>query len=312
MVASAYLQANGSFIPSTFAPVLYHLVGFAVSLVLLHKRFPVVIGAKTLSVAILVGVFVHAVFIILSMVRYNRRHIPNESVTFQPEPDCNATKPRDLSLFHKSFWPYLMILISMQLVLMAERWFASGMETGTVAGLNYAYRLAQFPNWVFVTAVTMVVLPTLARLWKEGDLQQMQAILNRALQLTLLIMIPAALVLCFGRHPIIRLLFQHGSFDERSEAITATILAGYSLAIVGQAVAAVYLRLFVTIGRMRIPVIGYLAAAIVNVVLDAWLTQQFGAVGIGLGAAGGAAVNIVIQAWAAKLYFRNPNAIIRR
>ncbi|MCY9695063.1 murein biosynthesis integral membrane protein MurJ [Paenibacillus alginolyticus] len=307
MVVSAYLQVKQIFVPIAIAPVLYHIIGLLVISSLMFLRPPIVEGTKWMSIAVLLGVVIQTLFlgiVVIRRVQRNRSSIPSVTSGYTIN-----VKKTNLKAFYRIFWPYLAILISTQFVLSAERWFASRMEIGTVAGLNYAYRLAQFPNWVFVAAVTMVVLPALARSWNENNLLEMKAMLHRGLQVTLWISVPASIILCFARDPIIHVLFGHGSFDKHSESITSAILAGYSLAIVGQAVSAVYLRLYLTIGRMHIPVISYGATAILNVSLDAWMTSLWGAAGIGIGAAISAAVNaIVLNMWA-YYYMRLPRAL---
>jgi putative peptidoglycan lipid II flippase len=91
--------------------------------------------------------------------------------------------------------------------------------------------------------------------------------------------------------PIVALLLQHGSFDHESLRTTADILAGYSLSIVPQALAAVGLRYYMAVERMRVPAVLGLLAMLVTIGCDLLGAPKFGPAALGYGAACGAWVN---------------------
>ena len=143
------------------------------------------------------------------------------------------------------------------------------MEPGTLAGLNYAYRIAQFPNWVFVAAVTAVLLPALSRSAAAGGGGgSVKPELYRALGATLCLMLPSAAVLYFLREPIISLLFGRGAFDSHSVALTSELLAGYSLSVAFQVVSVLCLRYFLACGRLYGPAAVYLVSTVCTIVFD--------------------------------------------
>jgi peptidoglycan biosynthesis protein MviN/MurJ (putative lipid II flippase) len=197
----------------------------------------------------------------------------------------------DLLRVVRTFAPFLLILFCSQFVYMVERHVASLLGSGTIAGLNYAFRLAQFPNWVFIAALTTVLLPAMARAVGERNPSRVRAALTRAIKITLLLTVPMSLVLYLGRVPIISLLLQHGSFDDNSLRTTADILAGYSLSIVPQAIVAVGLRYYMAVERMRVPAVLGLLAMLVTVLCDLLGAPKFGPAALGYGAACGAWVN---------------------
>ncbi|MCZ8512623.1 MATE family efflux transporter [Paenibacillus filicis] len=299
-IASAFLQVRGSFAPPAFAPLLYHIAGLLTLLFLLAAQVPKPSGVYGISGAILIGTAAQALFMGVLIRRIVKAYPVRQRNAIE-----QAGLKEDMSSIARTFWPYLLILISTQLILAVERGLASGLGTGTISGLNYAYRLSQFPNWVFVSAVTVVILPKMSQAWNVKDREQLSSTLRRAVQFTLLITVPAALILCMLRHPIITLLFVRGSFDFRSEEMTSTILAGYSLAMVGQAITLVYLRLFMTIGKMTVPLFGYFAAAAVNIGLDLCLIPVLGAAGLGYGALGGSLVGALVLAWSAQRFLHS-------
>ena len=199
---------------------------------------------------------------------------------------------KDRLQIYRILWPYASIFLASQLVYVIERYLAAGLEVGTIASLNYAYRLSQFPIWIFVTAINLVVFPILSR--NQSNKEKSQSVLQGAVQITILVTIPASLLFFFGRRWIVSLLFEHGLFDQHSVEVTATILSGYSLAIVGQAVSAVYLRYFAASGQIYAPAVLFIASSLANVGFDFWFVPLFGASGIGYGAAIAALLNVLL------------------
>jgi peptidoglycan biosynthesis protein MviN/MurJ (putative lipid II flippase) len=197
----------------------------------------------------------------------------------------------DLKQAAAVFIPYLFILLSTQAVYFVERSLAARLDTGTVAGLNYAFRLSQFPIWVYVTAVSAVMLPALSKLTALGKKNEMQRVLANSMKQIVLISLPTALCLFILRIPIVVTLFQRGAFDSSSVQITAEILEGYSIMVIGQAVLTIGLRYFLVEGTLGYPIIVFAVTAILTIVGDFLLVPLIGAKGIGYAAAIGTGLN---------------------
>ena len=197
----------------------------------------------------------------------------------------------DLKEIFSVFLPYLFILLSTQSVLSVERYLASNLEVGTIAGLNYAYRIAQFPVWVFVAAVSVVIFPSMSKLKGLGHDEYVQKTFTKALWMVLVITVPLSISLYFLREPIIAILLQRGAFNHHSLHVTAGILSGYSLTIVGQGMVVVGLRFFMAQGQMIRPLLIFIMAAMVNIGADLLLVNKVGSEGLGYGAAAGAFIN---------------------
>ncbi|BAU29708.1 murein biosynthesis integral membrane protein MurJ [Aneurinibacillus soli] len=290
MIGSAALQAKGMYVRSAFTPVVFNSIYLGAIACLFVQHVSPDRGAIVVAVGIFIGVCSMVMLVWLGLhrkgddqVRWYRYDKNIWQLAFCIQDDFIRVL--------RTFVPYLMILLSTQLVLAVERNIASKMESGTIAGLNYAFRLAQFPNWVFVAALTTVLLPSISKAVGENNLKLASAAMNSAVKMTLIITVPVTVIFFLGRIPLISLLFQHGSFDQHSVQITSNILAGYSLAIVSQALSAVGMRYFMAVERMIAPTIISFIALLVNVVCDQLLTFHIGAAGLGYGAACGALVN---------------------
>lgn len=108
---------------------------------------------------------------------------------------------------------------------------ASFLPSGAVSYLYYADRLNQLPLGVVGIAIGTALLPILARQIRSGDIAAAQHNQNRALEVALLLTLPAAVALAALAHPIIQVLFERGAFGAVEVAATAAALAAYAVGL---------------------------------------------------------------------------------
>jgi putative peptidoglycan lipid II flippase len=115
-----------------------------------------------------------------------------------------------------------------QLNLLISTALASLLPGGSVSYLYYADRLNQLPLGVVGIAVATAILPPLSRQVRTGDDPGAMATQNRAIELALLLTLPAAAALIVLAEPILAVLFQRGAFGPTETAATAAALAAYA------------------------------------------------------------------------------------
>ena len=117
-----------------------------------------------------------------------------------------------------------------QINLVAGTLIAS-LQDGAVSFLYYADRLYQLPLGIVGVAIGVVLLPDLARKLRGGDDIAVLESQNRALEFALLLTLPAAVGLAVLAEPIIRVLFERGSFTSADTAATAPALAAFAFGL---------------------------------------------------------------------------------
>ncbi len=118
-----------------------------------------------------------------------------------------------------------------QINLLFDTFIASFLVSGSVAWLYYSDRLLEFPLGVFGIALATVVLPHLSEAhYKTGE-QQFKKTLAWALQIALLIAVPATVGLFVLAQPILATLFQYGNFTTHDTTMSAFSLMAYSLGL---------------------------------------------------------------------------------
>lgn len=198
----------------------------------------------------------------------------------------------DLALFHpgvvkvlKLMLPVLVASMAPPLILLVERRLASGLDTGSISALTYAFRLMQLPQGLFVMAVSVPLFPALASLAAQKDFERLKQTMVKGIGVLSAVMIPATAGLIALDEPIVRLLFERGAFEAKDTVPTAYALAFYSLALAPLAIRDIFRRGFYslqdTVTTVKVTIFGF----VLNVILDFILIKVMGIGGLALGSA---------------------------
>jgi putative peptidoglycan lipid II flippase len=187
------------------------------------------------------------------------------------------------------FREYLLIafplMIGQSIVVLDEtfmRVFGQFISAGAATELNYARRTMLVPVGVIAQAAGVAAYPFLARLFAEGRIKQMKDTVDRALRYVLVLSVIAAALVGSMSIPIIRALFQRGSFTAASTTGTADALFFYVFAIPVWGALQILNRAFYARKEMWTPVVVGTAATIVAVPLYAFLQNTFAIRGVAL------------------------------
>lgn len=289
MIGFALLQATRRFILPAAVPLVPHITVITTLGVCYTISASKDTTASMVAAALLAGSVFMAAVTWAGVLRSGAMRRSGRPVS--AEASALSAGLRDIG---KVFVPYVLILCISQSIYVVERFLSARFEEGTVAGLNYAFRLSQFPIWVFVAAVSAVVLPSLSQNLAQGRTDLLQSKLGRAFTDILIVSVPTSLIFYLLREPIVSALFQRGAFTAESVRVTSDLLAGYALTIAPLAVSAVGLRYFLAAGRIGQPLTVCALSAAINIAADYAFAASFGAAGLGYGAALGSAVNAVM------------------
>jgi putative peptidoglycan lipid II flippase len=283
-LGGAVMNAAQRFILTALAPVLLNGCMLLTLLWCMGLKLPLLTGSSLLGFSITGGTLVITFFLWLDL---HRREVPFP-LLYQAEVRRGWSSLKEIM---RIFFPYLLILSCTHTIYFVERYLAARLGPGTVAGLNYAFRLSQFPVWVFAAAVTTIVLPSLAKWQAIRDYEQMNKELMQAIKWVSLVVVPFSFLFYFLRVPLVTILFERGAFNQESVHQTAQILAGYALSIAGQSFSLLFQRYFLAIRQMVIPLLGSILFTALTGWLDFQLIHPFGSAGLGYAAAIGASSN---------------------
>jgi len=265
MLESIYNGFEHFIIPA-FAPLAMN-VSVITAVVLLSKQ----IGAKGIAVGFLAGGILQV--IILSRIFGLGR--------FTLKGRLEASQKELKKVFNLGFFIALVQGI-WGLYYVLDRFLASALADGSISALAFADRLIQLPLGVFVLAISIATLPGLSQAAARKDQERVERICSVSLRLLLFVIIPITVFLCITRYPLIRMIYQRGSFDALATSLTAGPLLAFALGLGAFAAQIFILRVYFALQDVRTPVVTSGVSFLLKIVLSLLLYRSIGATGIAL------------------------------
>lgn len=167
-----------------------------------------------------------------------------------------------------------------QISMFFDTLIASFLPDGAISYLYYADRINQLPLGVIGIAVGTVLLPTLSRHVSRGDAAAAQDSQNRAIELSLLLTLPAAAAFVVIAGPIVGALFQRGAFTSADTAACALTLTAYAIGLPAFVLQRSLLPGFYARGDTATPVEVAGATIAANIAMKLVLVWPFAQVGL--------------------------------
>jgi len=149
-------------------------------------------------------------------------------------------------------------------------------EVGAVSYLYYADRIYQINLAIAGIAIGTVVLPELTKKIKNNDWNEVQDIQKKALELCLLLSVPACFGLILASKEITNALFGYGSFVEKDVISTATALKYFGYGIPAFALIKVFSNFFFARNNTHTPFYISLFSVFVNVLISIIYFKEIG------------------------------------
>ena len=178
--------------------------------------------------------------------------------------------------------------------LVLSRRFLSELGTGAQSYFTWAMRLCDFPQGIFVMALSTAALPSLSEFAARGNMEDLGKTFAHGLKLALFVAIPASVALAFLAEPLIVTLFQRGQFDAVASHETARALIWQGSAIWTVAVVRQVVPVFYALGDTRTPVIVSAFDLLAFIALAVFLRGPLGHVGISVAVAGSSFVQMAL------------------
>lgn len=167
-----------------------------------------------------------------------------------------------------------------QIALFFDRYFASTLSPGYMAGMNYATKLVNFPQQVFAAAIATVIFPLLASHFARENRMAVASSVTLGLRLVNFITIPSVCALVVLAYPMVQTLFERGSFHASSTALCAGLLPYAAVGLVALAANVVLTRCAFACKEMSWTVAISVFTVVVNVLLSLLWLQPLGARGL--------------------------------
>jgi len=125
-----------------------------------------------------------------------------------------------------------------------DKVLATPLIAGSVSALYYSRLLVMFPFSIIAMSINRVFLRDLSDIAVAGDRQRYRDVLQRGIEATLMLMVPTTAVMIALATPLVRFVFEGGSFDADDTIITSAALIAYAVGLLGWSLTSLYSRVF--------------------------------------------------------------------
>ncbi len=165
---------------------------------------------------------------------------------------------------------------------LVDQAMASGLDAGSIAGLNFGNKIPSLLTNITATALATAILPYFSEMVARQDWEGCRHTLKRYTQLLLLISVPLVTVLILISEPLVHLIFQRGAFDAQATHLVAGIQRAYLLQAPSYLIGILAVRLISAMGKNQILTFVAGVNMVLNVILNWWFMQIWGVYGIAL------------------------------
>ena len=265
------LQSYDQFSVAAIAPAVWNLV-IIVLMVVLHSRFHGDNRVYSYAIAWLVATIVQFLLIASQLRRIDFR------LSFSL--DWRDPRVRQVLLL---FLPVTMSIGIINLDVFINADLGTLVSVHAPIAINDAFRIYMLPQGIFSVAVTTVLFPTLSRMASARNPVGMRRTLGNGIRQINLMLIPSAALLAVLATPIVRLLYEHGSFGELSTHRVSTALFWFALSLPFAGLNLLLTRTFFALQRPWIPTKLAAMNIVVDLIVSLALYKPLGIAGLVIG-----------------------------
>ncbi len=201
-----------------------------------------------------------------------------------------------------------------QINTLVQLYFLNQLESGSVSYMNYADRLNQLPLGIIGIALSTAILPTLSRFVGNKNREGADRVQSDAIELSMLLTLPAAVALAICATPFVTMIFQGGRFDLADAAITGKVLAALVMGLPAYVLVKVLVPNFYARSDTRTPVYAAFISLGVFILFSFLLLDRLGVMGVAFASVIGAWINVAFlySVMRSRDHYRLPAVLILR
>ena len=284
---AAMLNAVNRFFAAAFAPILLNLVLIGAMALALLDGVPT--GDARLLDYVIYAVVLAGLAQFLFVFMAARRAALRVSLS-QPALSADVKKVWRLAV------PGILAAGIGQINLLVGTSIATG-QAGAAAWLYYADRLYQLPMGVIGVALSVALLPALARHLANRETAAAHGAQDMAVLAGFGLTVPAAVGLAVLALPIVTLLFERGAFSAVDSALTAQLIAVFSCGLPAFVLVKALQPSFFARQDTRAPLIDGAIGVGVNITLSLALFPSYGAPAIAFATVMAGWVTVTLMLW---------------
>jgi putative peptidoglycan lipid II flippase len=193
-----------------------------------------------------------------------------------------------------------MVLLGQVLLMVTaflDRWFATGLEVGSISSLTYALTLTNFGLVLFTTSLVTVMYPRMSEAIAAGDLAGCSEYIRANLSRLAYLVVPASLAAALAAPEIVQVLFQRGAFDAEAAVRTSGVTTMYLLGLPAMIINGLVARIFHSLQLLRDKVWLALQYLLTNALLNFALIGVLQVQGLALASTLAINLHLLLSLW---------------
>jgi putative peptidoglycan lipid II flippase len=159
---------------------------------------------------------------------------------------------------------------------------ASRLKTGSIASIQYANKLMQLSIGVLTVPLATSYYPFLSEAVAKNDQKSLADIFSKSIRFASFLVIPVMCVSIAFAEPIIKIVYERGSFDAQAVALTVKPLQYYSIGIIAIMVSVIIMRVLYAMKEMYLTLAVSTITAAIDIALFSLMIKALGHAGIPL------------------------------
>ena len=203
-------------------------------------------------------------------------------------------KDEDLRQMALLILPILISTGAAQLNIVVDRMLASGLETGSIAALNYAQKLYGLPTGLLILPIVTALYPSFVQFTASDEMPRFLRGVRQGINVINLALMPILVGIVVLSEDMVRLAFERGAFDERATQLTSYALVFYILGLAAHGWRELLNRAFFALQDTKTPMWSGVATMGSNIVLNLLLVGPLGVGGLALATSIGMGIGTVV------------------
>lgn len=272
--------------------ILFSMVGMSQTLLNLNDiyKVPGFIPVLNSSISLLAIIFLHKPLGIWSLaVGFAASHavgLPVVTINALRSGALRFVKPRIPAGGARLLFLLSWMVFAEQAILMvntfADKWFAAGLEEGSISSINYSSTLLNLGLQAFNLSLVVVMFTRLSRLHSQDDMAGFNMYFRDNLRKVCNLVVPASLGIFLANEEVVRVLFQRGSFDAADTARTAGALGMYMLGLPALIINGIVTKIFQSLQRLKEKIYLALQYIVTNIVGNIILVKSLAITGLAI------------------------------
>ena len=258
---SAILNSHNKFAAASAAPIILNII---LILVLLFGKYLSDQLAYYLSYAVTFAGLTQLIFLIF----FVKKH-------FVPKVSFKFKNSKNIKIFFKKLFPSIFSSGVTQINILVGTIIAS-FQPNAVSYLYYADRIYQINLAIAGIAIGTVLLPSLSKYINSKNINKIDFIQNKSLELSLFLSLPAAAALLIASEEITSALFGYGSFNINSVNNSSQALFYFALGLPAFALIKVFSSFLFARHNTKTPFIFSIFSVLLNIFISIYFFNKIG------------------------------------